>query len=117
MPMKKVSTGFAQRLKALREARGLTQIQLAEAAGLNLHGLTKLEQGVGEPHWPTVLALADALDCKPNDFIGQAGESEGVEPRRGRPPKSKGPGVPSSSLDGKPSDPPKRSRGRPRKGQ
>jgi transcriptional regulator with XRE-family HTH domain len=115
MPMKKVSTGFAQRLKALREAKGLTQIQLAEAAGLNLHGLTKLEQGVGEPHWPTVLALAYALDCKPNDFIGEAGESVGIEPRRGRPPKPKGSLVPSSSQDGKPGADPKRPRGRPRK--
>jgi transcriptional regulator with XRE-family HTH domain len=110
--MKKVSTGFAQRLKALREARGLTQIQLAEAAGLNLHGLTKLEQGVGEPHWPTVLALADALDCKPNDFMGEAGRSESIEPRRGRPPKSKGPAVHGSSLDGKADVTPKGRRGR-----
>jgi transcriptional regulator with XRE-family HTH domain len=117
MPMKKVSTGFAQRLKALREARGLTQSQLAEAAGLNLHGLTKLEQGVGEPHWPTVLALADALGCQPNDFIGEAGASAGSEPRRGRPPKSKGPAVPGPTTDGKPGAAPKRPRGRPRKGE
>jgi transcriptional regulator with XRE-family HTH domain len=54
-------TGFAGRLKQLREARGLTQQQLADAAGMNKFGLAKLEQGVTEPYWPTVLRLAAAL--------------------------------------------------------
>jgi transcriptional regulator with XRE-family HTH domain len=69
--MKKVPTGFAGRLKALRETAGLTQEQLAEAAGLNRYGLAKLEQGVGQPHWPTVLALAKALGVSVAAFAGE----------------------------------------------
>jgi transcriptional regulator with XRE-family HTH domain len=60
------TTEFGQRLKELRESRGLTQGELAELAGMNRFGVAKLEQGVREPHWPTVLALCAALkvDCR-----------------------------------------------------
>jgi len=60
----RVST-FAERLKQLREAAGLTQSELAERAGMNRFGVAKLEQGVREPSWATVQVLAEALgvDC------------------------------------------------------
>jgi transcriptional regulator with XRE-family HTH domain len=57
---------FAVRLKALREEAGMTQAQLAEASGLHLGAVFKLEQGVrDDPSWSTVRALAKALgtDC------------------------------------------------------
>jgi transcriptional regulator with XRE-family HTH domain len=83
-------TGFAGRLRVLREAAGLTQQQLAEKAGFYKFTIAKFEQGIQEPTWPTVLALAAALgvDCR----AFQAG-NDGTEeqPRRGpgRPPKVK----------------------------
>jgi putative transcriptional regulator len=52
---------FAVRLKALREAAGLSQAQLAERAGLHLGAIFKLEQGRREPTWATVQTLAKAL--------------------------------------------------------
>ena len=52
---------FADRLKQLREEAGLTQPQLAELAGMNQFGVAKLEQGVRQPTWETVQALATAL--------------------------------------------------------
>jgi transcriptional regulator with XRE-family HTH domain len=54
-------SGFAERLKALREASGLSQGELAEKAGMNLWGIAKIEQGHREPSWQTVLVLAEAL--------------------------------------------------------
>ena len=69
MPPKKRDTGFAVRLKELREAAGLSQQQLAERAGMHLYGIAKLEQGVREPGWVTVLDLAAALGVEPNDFL------------------------------------------------
>jgi transcriptional regulator with XRE-family HTH domain len=68
MSMKKIATGFGQRLKAIREAKGMTQDALAAAAGLNRNGLAKLEQGVSEPHWPTVLMIAQALGVPCTEF-------------------------------------------------
>ncbi len=70
MPMKgKAETGFGRRLKELREARGLSQDGLAKLANLAVSGVSKLEQGVAEPHWPTVVSLAEALGCTPSDFL------------------------------------------------
>ena len=65
MPKKAEPTGFGERLKAVREAAGLTQDQLAERAGLYKFSIAKLEQGVREPTWGTVQVLAKALgvDC------------------------------------------------------
>ena len=85
--MKKTTTGFAGRLRLLREAAGLTQQQLADKAGLNRHGLAKLEQGVGEPHWPTVITLAKALGVTCEAFMDGEAESS-PPPGRGRPPKA-----------------------------
>jgi transcriptional regulator with XRE-family HTH domain len=83
-------TGFAQQLRALREAAGLTQQQLAERAGYYLYSIAKLEQGVQEPTWPTVLALAQALGVEVQAFVvkrdhGEDGSgSEAVSEKRGR---------------------------------
>jgi transcriptional regulator with XRE-family HTH domain len=80
-------TGFAGQLKRLREAAGLTQQQLAERAGFHGFTIAKLEQGVQEPTWPTVLALAHALSVAVGAFVnGQAGYA--VPRPRGRPRKS-----------------------------
>jgi transcriptional regulator with XRE-family HTH domain len=68
----KERTGFGAKLKAIREAKGLTQQQLAETAGMNRYGLAKLEQGVTEPYWPTVLKLANALGVTCEAFGGGA---------------------------------------------
>jgi transcriptional regulator with XRE-family HTH domain len=56
---------FGPRLKELREAKGLTQKQLAEMTGLSTGGVAHLEQGLHEPTWPVVCAMAEALgvDC------------------------------------------------------
>src|SRR5262245_30526130 len=54
-------SAFGQKLKEVREKAGLTQAALAEQAGLHVFGVAKLEQGLREPSWATVRALAHAL--------------------------------------------------------
>ena len=66
---RKEKTLFGETLKHYRETKGLTQQQLADLAEMNKFGLAKLEQGVTEPYWPTVLKLAGALGITPNDFM------------------------------------------------
>jgi transcriptional regulator with XRE-family HTH domain len=56
------SSDFGARLRELREAAGLTQKELAEAAGASLRGVAQWEQGVREPAWSSVVMLCDALD-------------------------------------------------------
>jgi len=54
---------FATRLKALREAAGFTQEELATIAGLSVHAVSALERGERRrPHVETVRALSAALD-------------------------------------------------------
>jgi transcriptional regulator with XRE-family HTH domain len=101
------ATGFGRRLKEVREARGLSQQQLADQAGLHLMTVSKLERGVQEPAWPLVLALASALGASCEDFRGAPSPPTSAEKParpRGRPPKAPG----EQPV-------PKRPRGRPRK--
>jgi transcriptional regulator with XRE-family HTH domain len=54
---------FGGRLKALREAAGFTQEELATIAGLSVHAVSALERGERRrPHVETVRALSAALD-------------------------------------------------------
>jgi predicted ATPase/DNA-binding XRE family transcriptional regulator len=54
---------FGAHLKALREAAGFTQEELATIAGLSVHAVSALERGERRrPHAETVRALSAALD-------------------------------------------------------
>jgi len=82
------ASGFGQRLKELREARGLTGQQLAEAAGCHMMTISKLERGTQEPAWPLVLALCKALGVSCEAFTQEAEDRPAVGP--GRPRKTVG---------------------------
>ena len=58
-------TGFGRRLREVREGKGLTQKQLADAAGVHVNTVARLEREEQEPAWPLVLKFASALgvDC------------------------------------------------------
>lgn len=67
---------FGAQLKALREAAGFTQEELATIAGLSVHAVSALERGQRRrPHPDTVRALSSALDLEPrarNAFVAAA---------------------------------------------
>ena len=67
---------FGAQLKALREAAGYTQEELATIAGLSVHGVSALERGERRrPHVETVRALSAALDltgATRDAFVGSA---------------------------------------------
>lgn len=71
---------FASRLKELREGAGLTQAALAERAGMHKLGVAKLEQGLREPTWATVRALAKALGVTCLAFDAGDGQSRPANP-------------------------------------
>jgi transcriptional regulator with XRE-family HTH domain len=84
---------FAVTLKRLRGAAGLSQPELAERAGMNRYGIAKLEQGVREPSWSTVQALAKALGVSLAAFEVEAPEPKTKPaPKRGRGRKGSGGG-------------------------
>jgi transcriptional regulator with XRE-family HTH domain len=52
----------ADRVRTLRDDKGLTQMQLAVAAGMSLSLVAKIEQGeTPDPRWSTMRKLARAL--------------------------------------------------------
>ncbi|PWI43134.1 helix-turn-helix domain-containing protein [Streptomyces sp. ICBB 8177] len=65
-------TGMGDRIAELRRRRGLTQEELAEAAGLSVDVVRKLEQGRRKTaRLTSINALARALDTEPSHLVGQ----------------------------------------------
>jgi transcriptional regulator with XRE-family HTH domain len=56
-----VLESFGDALRNHRLAAGLTQEAIAERAGLSVHAIQKLEQGVSHPHRDTSHRLVQAL--------------------------------------------------------
>jgi transcriptional regulator with XRE-family HTH domain len=72
MTRRKPPETFGERLRALREARGLSQQRLADRAGLSGKSfLWELESGRFLPGWAVACRLAKALGCKLDDFLPQ----------------------------------------------
>jgi transcriptional regulator with XRE-family HTH domain len=71
MPRKKYGeTSFGERLQAIRRARGLTQVQLAEAAVTTQRAVSYYETEAGFPPAPAVIALARALQVTTDELLG-----------------------------------------------
>lgn len=71
MPRKKYSeTSFGERLTAIRKARGLTQVQLAKAAGTTQRAISYYETEAGFPPAPAVIDLAKALQVSTDELLG-----------------------------------------------
>jgi excisionase family DNA binding protein len=60
-----------QRVRALREAAGLSQQALAAASGVTHEAISRLETGRGTPYAETVRQLARALNVAPVRFVDE----------------------------------------------
>lgn len=63
-----ITAGVGRRAKAIREAAGLSQAELAEATDLALGTVRKIEQGLQAPSFAALLALADVLGVSLDEF-------------------------------------------------
>lgn len=61
---------YGERLKALREARGLTQEQLAQKSGMDVYVIKWVESGILDPGMGRTARLADALGVNPTYLAG-----------------------------------------------
>lgn len=60
------------KLKQMREAKGLSQSQLAKKSGVNIRLIQYYEQSyrdINKGQVATILKLADALECDVRDII------------------------------------------------
>jgi transcriptional regulator with XRE-family HTH domain len=77
-------SGMGDRIAELRRRRNMTQEQLAEAAGLSVDVIRKLEQGRRKTaRLTSINALARALDTEPSFLVGQPSTFETHQPRSG----------------------------------
>lgn len=74
------SKGFSreklhQRLRRLREAAGLTQSELAKAAGVSRNAVSQWEAGVTQPSARRLMSVAKALKTQVDDLLAAAEKS------------------------------------------
>jgi len=62
---------FAERLKALRESRKLTQTRLAELIGVNSRAYNRWERGTFIPQLDTLMKIADVLHVTLDELTGR----------------------------------------------
>lgn len=64
------------RIRAVRMEKGMTQAQLAEAAGVGVTHISHVETGNGIPSLQTFLDIVNALNCSADELlcieVGQA---------------------------------------------
>jgi transcriptional regulator with XRE-family HTH domain len=71
MPRKRhEQTDFGQRLTALRKARGLTQVELAERTGSTQRAISYYENEAGYPPAAALIELAKALRVTTDELLG-----------------------------------------------
>jgi transcriptional regulator with XRE-family HTH domain len=59
-------------IRALRNTRQATQQDTAQAAGITVAHLSKIERGLTNPTWGTVVALAGALNVRIADLAARS---------------------------------------------
>ena len=69
--MSKQPDTLGARIRESRNRRKLTQVQLAEAAGMTQAGLSGLESGRNEPTVATLRRIAEALKIRPGKLLDE----------------------------------------------
>jgi transcriptional regulator with XRE-family HTH domain len=63
---------LGENVRAVRRRKFMTQEQLAKAAGISHRTLVNIERRkVTEPHFSTILKLANALEVEPSKLVDQ----------------------------------------------
>ncbi len=73
--MKKAQVSLGDRIKQIRKQQGLTQDQVAEAAGIDSKSLSRIECNRFNPAIDTLQALAVAMDIPIKEFFDQDSET------------------------------------------
>ena len=68
---------FAERLRAMRESRGISQSELAALSGLQVSAVSHFETATRRPSFDNLKRLADALRVTTDYLIGRTDEIEG----------------------------------------
>lgn len=78
--MSKIPAEIGRRIRALRQARKLTQAQVAEAVGIDPSFYGQVERGTNTPSLKTFLAVADVLEVDPAELLPSRKRGSGKDP-------------------------------------
>lgn len=67
--MTTTNTILGDRIKQIRKQKGVSQVEVAEAAGIDPKSLSRIESGVFNPSVETLQGLAAALEVEMQDFF------------------------------------------------
>lgn len=59
-------------VRAIRDEKKISQVQLAEATGLAQAWISQIERGRRNPSWSNVLRLAEGLDVRLSELVKRA---------------------------------------------
>lgn len=57
------------RIKEVREAANMSQMELAKAIGVTNAAVSQWESGINKPKYEAVMRMAYTLNCRPEDLV------------------------------------------------
>jgi len=78
--MQKVYREIGSRIRALRQALGLTQAEIAERIGIDPSFYGQIERGANAPSLKTLFAIASVLQTPPASLLPRTPASRGKDP-------------------------------------
>ena len=66
---KKINQETANKIKAARESKGLTQVEVAKLARIDSNSYAKIERGESKPFGLTLAKIIKALGVKASDIL------------------------------------------------
>jgi transcriptional regulator with XRE-family HTH domain len=67
--IEKIKAAFGNRVKELRQAKNLTQLDLAVKVGIDVRNLRRIENAEADTSLSTVYFIAFALDISPSELM------------------------------------------------
>lgn len=65
----KLLLAFGDNVKAIRESKGITQVQLAELSGFHRTYISQIERGLRNPNLLNISILTDALNTNVSSLL------------------------------------------------
>ena len=72
------AAAIGNRIREIRESRGMTQEDLSAKTGVSIKHISVLERGLKEPKLSTFLNIADALELTPNELLSPPEDGKGI---------------------------------------
>lgn len=60
---------LGEALRTIREAKNMSQTELAQKVGVTQAMICQIEKGIKTPSFPVMVEIARVLGCKTDDFI------------------------------------------------